>query len=122
MHGVTTGSFAPQSPFTRAELADLRFAKEPLVSDLYSDVAQERGYADAVMVSGYHGLLDPTENRFRPDEPVTRLETVLAVTRAFRAKKVDLVTTLIWPGYADIEGLSGEATGAVNTVLNQAFL
>ena len=81
-HGLMTGTsattFAPNATLSRAMVATIlyRMAGEPEVAfeDLFTDVAPDRFYSEAVVWASQNDIVLGYAGRFRPDAPVTRQE------------------------------------------------
>lgn len=125
--------FSPDSSVSQAQLASvlqrtfqldygqLRFIKQPLVSDYYSDVNNDAWYANAAMLCAINKIFDDGNN-FKPNQNVTRIEIAQAVQRCFNAKKIDIPMILLMPVYQDMQGLSQEQTNALVFVNNTGIM
>ncbi|SET68337.1 X2-like carbohydrate binding domain-containing protein [Paenibacillus sp. NFR01] len=90
MQGYPDGSFQPDRPLTRAELASL------IVSLLPEASGQGQGFTDitgswakaAILKAQAAGILKGyPDGTFRPDQPLTRAETVVAMNRVLGIAK-----------------------------------
>ncbi len=83
--GYEDGTFKPNAPITRAELATVAsrfFEIEIGTSNQFTDVADShwaKEYIDSAVVKGW--LLGYEDGTFRPDQPIKRSETVTIVNR-----------------------------------------
>jgi hypothetical protein len=84
--GYDDGSYRPDSPLTRAQVAQIlyRRANEPAVSGTvsYSDVADNAWYTSAIIWATQQGIIkgDP-DGKFRPNDPVARQELAIILWR-----------------------------------------
>ena len=85
MDGSTDGLFHPDQSMTRAEAVQVLYAllsQRPQEQVSYSDVPSGAWYADAVRTLGAMGALDCLPGgSFRPDDPITRGELALILSR-----------------------------------------
>lgn len=134
MLGTANNKFSPDEIVDRAQLAvclvrtfdlnydDLRFIKEPVPSDLYDDVENNAWYSRASMITGYNNIFDTDDRKFNPLEAVTRAEIASAIANSFAAKKLSVVTTLMWPDYVDIADLTQKQQSAISFVFNTSIM
>lgn len=135
--GIMSGTgnvFCPDAQVSRAELAvylvqvfglnidHLRFIKAPEPGDLYDDIGKEQWYSDAVMIAGYNSIFEVGDRKFKPEEKVTRIEVANSVARAFKAKKINLITTQIWPNYTDLGNINDSDIGVINFMFNSGIM
>jgi len=131
MHGIGNGLFAPERAITRAELAvclynafnldtgDKKFIKAPSLDDYYDDVKPGKWYSDAVLMCAVNNIFAVDGRSFKPDEPVTRIEAAQAIEKCFTAKKIPVVTIMLWPPYKD---LSDAETAKITFVSNTGIM
>lgn len=128
INGYADGTFRPNANITRSELTKiavslLHYADLQLTgSTIFDDVPQDEWYTKFVEVATELGLLKGyPDNTFRPDDAITRAETVTIINRALRRKphrNGSLANMITWPDnrnvdtwyYADIQ----EATNSHN--------
>lgn len=134
MIGTDSSHFAPDQLVTRAQLAlclvrtfglnyeHLQFIKEPLPSDLYDDVDNQVWYGDASMVMAYNNILKAEDRKFRPGQPITRREAAGAIADSFRAARLSVITTQIWPNYSDVDSLTDKERPALNFIYNSGIM
>jgi len=134
MFGTGDNKFSPDTIVDRAQLAvclvrtfdlncdDLQFVKEPAPSDLYDDVENDTWYSTAAMITGYNNIFDIEGREFNPQEAVTRMEVASAIANSFAAKKISVVTTLIWPDYVDIADLTQKQRSDINFIFNTGIM
>ncbi|ACX51263.1 S-layer domain protein [Ammonifex degensii KC4] len=108
--GYGDGTFRPDKPITRVEMAALlsRFYALPPAQDipLPLDVPAWAGEAvRAALAAGYFGLYP--DGKFHPSEPITRAEAALMLARGVEIKEAPL------PSYRDWEEVPPEAKAAV---------
>lgn len=91
--GTGAGRFEPDRSVTRAEFAKLALAlvraaaqgqPQPPAGEAlaFSDVAADAWYADTVREASARGLVEGADGSFRPNDPVTREETMVIIARA----------------------------------------
>lgn len=134
MIGTAENQFAPEQLVSRAQLAlclvrtfglnydHLQFIKEPLPSDLYDDVENGAWYGDASMVMAYNNILKVDDRKFRPGQPVTRIEAAGAIADSFKAAGLSVMTTQIWPEYSDVDGLTQKERSDLNFIYNTSIM
>lgn len=89
MQGYRDGSFAPDQAITRGEMATVLAriaAKEGLElkseARTFSDVPSDAWYADTIRQAVRYGLINGYgDGTFRPNQPITRAETVVMINR-----------------------------------------
>ncbi len=83
--GYEDGTFKPNAPITRAELATVAsrfFEMEVGTSNLFTDVTDShwaKEYIDSAVIKGW--ILGYEDGTFKPDQPIKRSETVTIVNR-----------------------------------------
>lgn len=120
MSGVGDGRFFPDRSLTRAELAvvlhkmfeldygDTQSEKDPAIGDYYDDVPDGTWYTGAVMFMAINQILNGDSRQFKPQQPVTRLETAQAIAKCFAVKKIPVITIMMMPIYEDTRDIEGE--------------
>ncbi|MEW6574367.1 MAG: S-layer homology domain-containing protein [Bacillota bacterium] len=112
--GYPDGSFKPEKPLTRAELAALlsKFLglKAAASGDTFADVPPGAWYAGAVAAVHQKGLMSGASGRFRPDAALTREELAAVALRAAGISIQDLT-----PAFADAQRIAPWARQAVAT-------
>lgn len=88
--GIADGSFAPDEPLTREQMTAMlaRLLNYPPVSANtkrpYADVAPDRWSHAAIQTMSEYGVVDGyPDGTFRPEEPVTRAQMAVLMTRGF---------------------------------------
>lgn len=131
MHGTGNGLFVPDRAITRAELAvclyntfkldtgDKQFIKAPSLEDYYDDAKPGKWYSDAVLMCAVNDIFTVNGRSFKPGDPVTRIEAAQAIEKCFTAKKIPVVTIMLWPVYKD---LSDDETTKVVFVSNTGIM
>ncbi|OPX86365.1 MAG: Endo-1,4-beta-xylanase A precursor [Pelotomaculum sp. PtaB.Bin104] len=134
MIGTAANIFSPGEYVDKAQLAvclvrtfdlnydHIHFIKEPLPSDLYDDVANDIWYGDASMTMAYNNIFDFPDRMFKPHQAVTRAEVASAIADSFKAKNLQVITTLIWPGYSDIAHLSDKQQSDIAFIYNTQIM
>jgi hypothetical protein len=108
------GLFAPDLAMTRAQFAvtlhrtfkfdygDFKFIKAPVVTDYFDDVKPDSWYSEAVLMCAINNIFTVNDRKFKPDEPITRIEAAQAIEKSFQAKKIQVIMIMIWPIYKDM--------------------
>lgn len=134
MIGTAAGKFSPEAFVDRAQLVvclvrtfdlnldGLEFVKEPVPSDIFDDVESDLWYSDVSMVAWYNNIFHISDRKFKPFQPVSRIEVASAVANSFAAKKLSVVTTEMWPNYLDLTTLTEEQQSAVSFVFNTSIM
>ncbi|HBC92182.1 MAG TPA: hypothetical protein DCZ10_04555 [Pelotomaculum sp.] len=134
MIGTADNKFSPDEIVDRAQLAvclvktfnlnydDLDFVKAPVPSDLYDDVDNDAWYSQASMIIGYEQILPISDRKFKPHEAVTRADVASAITGSFAAKKLSVITTMMWPNYLDTTDLTQEQQSDISFVFNTGIM
>jgi len=134
MVGTAPGKFSPDEFVDRAQLAvclvrtfdlnleDLNFVKAPAPSDLYDDVEDDSWYGKASVITGHKKVFSITDRKFKPHEAVTRAEAASAIAGSFTAKKLSVITTMIWPDYIDISNLSRQQQSDICFAFNTGIM
>lgn len=125
--------FSPDTQVTRAQLGvwlaktfaldygQLRFIKAPVAGDYFWDVENDAWYADAVMLCAINDIFT-AGRELHPDECVTRIEVARSITRAFKAKEINVPMIMLMPHFADMEGLPQEDFNAIVFVNNTGIM
>ena len=134
MLGTADNKFSPDRFVDRSQLAvclvrtfdlnydDLRFIKEPFPSDMYEDVENNSWYSKASMVMSYNNIFNTEDRKFKPYEAVTRAEAASAIACSFNAKKLSVITTMIWPDYLDTTNLGQKQQSDISFVFNTGIM
>lgn len=134
MAGTAGNKFSPDEFVDRAQLAlclvktfglnydDLKFAKAPVPADLYDDVEDNVWYSNASMIIGYNKIFTIADRKFKPHEAVTRVEAASALADSFTAKKLSVITTMMWPDYLDTANLSQKQQSDISFVFNTSIM
>lgn len=88
--GKGEGTFDPDAQITRAEyitILDRAMGYELVNGESYADVANDSWYATYVATAKVNGLLNglPTDDGFKPEQPITREEMALFTYNAIKA-------------------------------------
>lgn len=88
MSGVRAGIFEPNANMTRAQVArmfyNLLVNKSVAVTTNFSDVEQGKWYTEAVNALASLGIIQGSNGKFRPNDPITRAEFVAIAMRFAR--------------------------------------
>ena len=105
--GVSEDTFNPDAQITRAEyltILDRAMGYELVYGESYPDVAQDAWYAPYIATAKANGLIDglPTEDGFKPTQPITREEMALFTYNAIKStKKNDAWVATMPDGFAN---------------------
>ncbi len=88
--GVSEDSFSPEAQITRAEyltILDRAMGYEEIKEDFFPDVTSDAWYYGYVGAAKKNGLIEglPTDNGFKPEQPITREEMALFTYNAIKA-------------------------------------
>ncbi|MGE5417674.1 MAG: S-layer homology domain-containing protein [Acidobacteriota bacterium] len=134
MTDMGNGRFQPNQPLTRAQLAvslaklfqldygNIRFIKAPAVKDYYDDVMPDKWYSGAIIMCAINQVLPGAERKFRPSDPVTRLEAAQAIAACFAAKGLNPVPVAKTREYADANGLSDNDRADIDFVTEAGIM
>ncbi|MDD4236933.1 MAG: S-layer homology domain-containing protein [Desulfotomaculaceae bacterium] len=134
MLGTGDNKFNPDDIVDRAQLAVclvrtfdlnydyLKLIKAPVTSDLYDDVENNLWYSKDSMIIGHNNIFDIAGREFKPQEAVTRMEVASAIADSFAAKKLSVITTLMWPNYADMTNLTQEQQSDISFMFNTSIM
>ncbi|MBO6052491.1 MAG: S-layer homology domain-containing protein [Clostridia bacterium] len=89
LHGYEDGTFRPSGTITRAEACQILYnllSEQPTDRAKLSDTASNAWYYDAVAALASYGVIDVTDAKARPTEPMTRGEFVSALAYFFPGK------------------------------------
>ena len=85
MSGVRAGIFDPNANMTRAQVArmfyNLLVNKSVAVTTNFSDVEQGKWYTEAVNALASLGIIQGSNGKFRPNDPITRAEFIAIAMR-----------------------------------------
>lgn len=125
--GYGDGRFGPNEPVTRAQVVVVlwRMAGSPLVeSDRFSDVDYSSYYGNAVswaratgVSSGYSG-----ENRFGPDDSVTREQLAKFIASYAELSGIDTKSNADAMGFADADSISSWAKEAFSWCSSEGII
>lgn len=110
--GYPDGTFRPDDPITRAELSTIlaRFVEENKLKvreTAFSDIDGHWAEKEIRRIEEYSWIEGYPDSTFRPDNPITRAETVTMVNRMLHRlpeQVSDLLSEMhIWPDNADPE-------------------
>ncbi|MGI6493179.1 MAG: S-layer homology domain-containing protein [Pelotomaculum sp.] len=74
------------------------------------------------MITGYNNIFDLAGREFKPREAVTRMEVASAIADSFAAKKLSVITTLMWPNYTDMTDLTQEQQSDISFMFNTGIM
>ena len=134
MIGTAANKFSPDTFVDQAQLAVclvrtfdlnydyLKLKEAPVPFDYYDDVEDNLWYSEASIIAGHLNILNIAGRNFNPLQRVTRAEVASAIANSFAAKKLSVITTLIWPNYSDIADLTQEEQSAISFVFNAGIM
>ncbi|MGE5405132.1 MAG: S-layer homology domain-containing protein [Candidatus Saccharibacteria bacterium] len=134
MTDMGNGRFQPNQPLTRAQLAvslarlfqldygNIRFIKAPSVRDYYDDVTPDKWYSGAIIMCAINGVLPGAERKFRPNDPVTRLEAARAIAACFAAKNLNPAPLSDLKKYRDTSRLSATEKADIDFVTEAGII
>jgi Trm5-related predicted tRNA methylase len=79
-------------------------------------------YSQASMITGYEQIFTIADRKFKPHEAVTRAEIASAINDSFKAKKLSVITTMMWPDYLDITNLTPKQQSDISFVFNAGIM
>ncbi|TBL78145.1 S-layer homology domain-containing protein [Paenibacillus thalictri] len=127
VNGVNETEFAPSAQITRAEFATLLVRGLGLTSSQkssFADVQPADWYAASIAAAAEAGIVNGRDdNRFAPNEPVSREEMAALLVRAAQYKGAKLQqAAALQGGFADQAQISGWAKTAVDTAAKSGLL
>lgn len=134
MQGYPEGTFKPNQHINRLELAvvldrlfnfnfdTIRFIKQPELKDKFDDVYDGNWYSASLLETTFYGVLDNKDRKFRPNDPVTRIEVAKAIQKSFEAKDFNVVMTEMFPIHEDTKTLQNEDISALSFVFNTGIM
>lgn len=119
--GYDDGSFKPNSPITRSELAvviaEVFGLQAPTKNTSYIDVKDGAWYQEAINKVTEAGIMQGSGNQFNPSAAITRQEVAVALTNAYK------VTTSVSPkSFKDDDKIASWAKQAVNSLAAQNYI
>lgn len=114
IYGYADGTFLPESPLTRAELAAIlagAAGNRSLPGErtpVFSDVSRDQWFYNPVSAAGKYFSSDPSPGKgiFRPDDPVTRQEAVAAVVMAKNLHPAGVDPMLLQESFTDYQEIT----------------
>ena len=110
----SAGSFRPNDTITRGELAAILqrvMQYQKTISNPYTDLGQN-WYTDYILKLSAAGILEGSNGKVRPEDPITRQEAAAMFARAFELD----VTGAEPAGYTDQNKIAAWAAGYVNAM------
>ena len=129
--GVAEGKFDPESQITRAEFITIlvrAMQYDQAKGDSFADVQDDAWYATYVKTAKANGLLEglPTDDGFKPEQPITREEMALFTYNAIKATKRndEWVKTLPdgWAAFTDTHTVSDWAKDALKYLIQTGII
>ncbi|MCW2277547.1 Ig-like domain-containing protein [Heliophilum fasciatum] len=101
MEGYETGNFGPERPITRAEMATtlVRYKQIPATTNETVQFSDTQGHwAEGYIESAYRSnyLMGYPDGSYRPDQPITRSETVAIINRVMERGPLFNVPAYRW--------------------------
>lgn len=113
MNGTSAESFAPESEFSRAQMAQILYNLEgrpQTIQAMYTDVSQGAWYAAAISWAMRSGILTGYgDGRVGPDDPITREQLAAILYRYAGQKGYDTSAQSDLSGFADADAISAYA-------------
>ena len=117
MNGMSAESFAPESQFSRAQMAQILYNLEgrpAYAQATYVDVPQDAWYAAAIRWAMQSGVLTGYgDGRVGPNDPITREQFVVMLYRYAEKKGYDTSARADLSGFADADAISAYAHSAL---------
>ncbi len=129
--GVSDNLFDPEAQITRAEyvtILDRALGYELIEGESYADVAAEAWYATYIATAKANGLLNglPTDDGFKPEQPITREEMALFTYNAIKAtgKNDEWVADMPdgWDAFSDTASVSDWAKEALKYLIQTGII
>ena len=129
--GVADNAFDPEANITRAEyvtILDRAMGYDLITGDSYADVAADAWYATYVATAKANGLLNglPTDDGFKPEQPITREEMALFTYNAIQqiGKNDEWLTDLPddYANFADTAEVSAWAETALKYLIRTGII
>ncbi|MEC4803520.1 MAG: S-layer homology domain-containing protein [Jaaginema sp. PMC 1079.18] len=118
IQGFPNGQFVPNGPVTRAQFAAMiaqAFEKRTTVRDVvsFSDVSSSYWGYESIRQAYAMGFLDTVSGReFNPNEPMTRLDIILALTQGLNYTYTE-TTDSILQQFTDVSAIPREYRSAI---------
>lgn len=116
------GNFYPDNNITRAEftafLVRLLGYEKEAYTQLFTDVSSDDWFASDVQTAYQHGLIAGYDGLFRPNDPITREETAVILSRVLEAE----ADTGVLDGYQDKNEVSEWAIDAMAEVIQSGLI
>ena len=129
--GVAENLFDPEAQITRAEyvtILDRAMGYELVNGESYADVAQDAWYAPYVATAKANGLLNglPTDDGFKPEQPITREEMGLFTYNAIKStrKNDEWIKDLPdgWGNFTDTDSVSDWAKEGLKYLIHTGII
>lgn len=128
---IGRGQSIPRSTFVSFIIAAFNITSpEGSGTDNFEDLKEGETYVNNVLIARNTGILDvPEDNKFRPNEPITRSEAMLILYRVLNYETVDKgdldftakVETPI-ESYSDYQDIPEETLEAVSALMNAGII
>ncbi len=129
--GVSDDKFDPEAKISRAEyitILDRALGYEIVSGESFADVAEDAWYAPFVATAKANGLLAglPTDDGFKPEQPITREEMALFTYNAIKATKRndEWVKAMPdgWDSFTDTQSVSDWAKDALKYLIQTGII
>lgn len=117
INGYPDGSFKPNKAVTRAEfvtMLDNLFGYQDVAKNRYTDVDPKAWYSDAVLKASAAGVVQGSNNLFRPMSEISRQEAAVALYNAFKMEASEEQT---YETFADSGKVAAWAAEQVNALV-----
>lgn len=120
--GNPDGTFAPDRSITRAEFSSIIcriFGYIDMSKNTFADVQANAWYYNDVSKASAAGIIKGDGTKFRPNDPITRQEAAVIISRAFKTepKYADAANK-----YSDKNSIASWAFDAVNALTSNGYL
>ena len=115
------GEFRPDDTITRGELAVIinRIMNYPTAAEnTFTDLADGAWYTDAILKLANQGIMKGFDGQMRPEDPVTREETLVMMARALQMKPSNGKAV----SFEDMDSVSDWARDAVQAMAENGFI
>ena len=122
-NGYSDNSFGPTLDITRAEFTKLVYTAfvdalpeipEDAEEIVFSDVSRNDWYYYTILDAAMSGLIQGSDSKFNPDEPIKREDAALIIYNAFRKMGVEIVGVPTYDDKNDVSVYAYTAVGALS--------
>ncbi|VDN46246.1 putative S-layer homology domain-containing protein [Petrocella atlantisensis] len=120
--GYPSGAFKPEASITRAEFVTVInniFQLEEKTDVTFSDVKTTDWFEDAVLKASTAGIVSGHNNRFRPDDRITRQEAAIVLTNAFQLTGTEAAA---YSTYTDASDVATWAATQMSVLVEKGYM